>query len=392
MGFEWTNKIDGVDDAVADDVNTLAAAIKESETKIESKADKYNYDNGFNGGLDAWTAGAGGAIGAGSKTNNGGAAGAGADSGMDSQVEVTQRHVTQTVELLMRFSLAQVQISMRKTLQIYGYQLMDANGNIPNERISAKADKSDTYTKTEIDTGFTDVANAVETKADKDDVPQLDGNRKIPNEYLYGKTVKEYGIRWLGTSSTVCERLGDAVGLVANAHLGNTNPVINDFDNIYPWSDMRLCNLDESGNVLAYIGEPNFARDGSNGDVMVEIPKFYYKRRKVGIVEEWWICELPIGGYELHPLFIDGGIEMSKAYMSAYNLSESADGTKGQSISGGAPKVRATRAAFRTLARAKGVYMGYRGQLCRKRSSNALHGRICEHQLAINARKWNTCI
>jgi len=210
-----------------------------------------------------------------------------------------------------------------------------------------RIEELDVYTKQQAN-------NIFAMKTDLNGYAPLDASRKIPNEYLYGKTIKEYGVRWNGTSSTACERLGDAVGLVANAHLGSADAVVNDFNNIYPWSDIRLCNLDENGNVLAYIGEPNFARDGSNGDVMVEIPKFYYKRRKVGIVEEWWICELPIGGYELHPLFIDGGIEMSKAYISAYNLSESADGTKGQSISGAAPLVRKTRAQFRTLARAKG--------------------------------------
>lgn len=41
----------------------------------------------------------------------------------------------------------------------------------------------------------------------------LDENGKIPGEYLYGETVKQYGVRFGGTSSTVCERLGDTAGL-----------------------------------------------------------------------------------------------------------------------------------------------------------------------------------
>ena len=47
-------------------------------------------------------------------------------------------------------------------------------------------------------------------------------------------SVPQYGVRWAGTSSTVCERLGDAVGLAANAHKGSVSDVTNDFDNIYP--------------------------------------------------------------------------------------------------------------------------------------------------------------
>ena len=106
---------------------------------------------------------------------------------------------------------------------------------------------------------------------------------------LIGISVPQYGVRWAGTSSTVCERLGNAVGLIANAHKGSTQSVRNDFDNIYPWSDIKTCNIDADGNVLAYLGEPSFARDGTNGDVMVEIPKFYYRRIKTGTAEEFWI-------------------------------------------------------------------------------------------------------
>lgn len=176
---------------------------------------------------------------------------------------------------------------------------------------------------------------------------------------LIGISVPQYGVRWAGTSSTVCERLGDAVGLIANAHKGSTQSVRNDFDNIYPWSDIKTCNIDADGNVLAYLGEPSFARDGTNGDVMVEIPKFYYRRIKTGIAEEFWICASKLPGYELHPLFIDNAKEVSKVFHSAYNASSYTDETdnkvKLQSITGAQPRVRTTRASFRTYARNKGA-------------------------------------
>ncbi len=196
----------------------------------------------------------------------------------------------------------------------------------------------------------------------------LDANGKLPDSYLYGVTVKQYGIRWKGTSSTVCERLGDAVGLTAKAHKGSTESVENDFDNIYPWSDIKTCNIDADGNVLAYLGEPSFARDGTNGDVMVEIPKFYYKRVKTGIVEEIWICGTKLPGYELHPLFIDNGKEVSKVFHSVYNASSFTDETdnkvKLQSITGVQPRVRTTRANFRTYARNKGAIWGIEDISC----------------------------
>ena len=190
--------------------------------------------------------------------------------------------------------------------------------------------------------------------------------RKMHN--VVRKRVKEYGVRWNGTASTLCDRLGNAVGLVANAHHGTADYVQNDFDSIYPWSDIKTCNIDADGNVLAYLEEPSFARDGTNGDVMVEIPKFYYKRVKTGIVEEMWICEEQLPGYELHPLFIDNGKEVSKVFHSAYNASSYIDETdnkvKLQSITGVQPRVRTTRANFRTYARNKGAIWGIEDISC----------------------------
>lgn len=207
-----------------------------------------------------------------------------------------------------------------------------------------------------------------ENKGQPNGYAPLDANGKLPDSYLYGVTVKQYGVRWKGTSSTVCERLGDAVGLTAKAHKGSTESIDNDFDNIYPWSDIKTCNIDADGNVLAYLGEPSFARDGTNGDVMVEIPKFYYKRVKTGIVEEIWICGTKLPGYELHPLFIDNGKEVSKVFHSAYNASsftdESDSKVKLQSITGVQPRVRTTRADFRTYARNKGAIWGIEDISC----------------------------
>ena len=185
---------------------------------------------------------------------------------------------------------------------------------------------------------------------------------------LIGISVPQYGVRWAGTSSTVCERLGNAVGLIANAHKGSTQSVRNDFDNIYPWSDIKTCNIDADGNVLAYLGDSSFRRDGTNGDVMVEIPKFYYRRIKTGTAEEFWICASKLPGYDLHPLFIDNGKEVSKVFHSVYNASSFTDETdnkvKLQSITGVQPRVRTTRARFRTYARNKGAIWGIEDISC----------------------------
>lgn len=183
----------------------------------------------------------------------------------------------------------------------------------------------------------------------------------------------EYGVRWNGTSSTVCERLGDAAGLTANAHKGSLESVTNDFDSIYPWSAMRLCNIDSEGNVSAYLGDAAFKRDGTNGDVMVEIPKFYYKRTRTGAAEEIWICKKKLPGYSLHPVFLNDGQEVGRVFHSAYNASSYTDETDGKvklrSIAGAQPRVRTARANFRTYARNKGSIWGIEDLSC----INALH-------------------
>lgn len=50
-----------------------------------------------------------------------------------------------------------------------------------------------------------------------------------------------------------------------------------DFDSILAFGGRKRCNLADNGTVNAYFGDPGYTEDGSNGQVMVEQPKFYYK-------------------------------------------------------------------------------------------------------------------
>lgn len=62
-------------------------------------------------------------------------------------------------------------------------------------------------------------------------------------------------------------RLAGAVGKTAGA----------DFNGILAFGGRRRCNLANNGTVNAYYGDLAYIEDGSNGQVMVEQPKFYYK-------------------------------------------------------------------------------------------------------------------
>ena len=102
-----------------------------------------------------------------------------------------------------------------------------------------------------------------------------------------------------------------------------------DFDYIYPWSQIRRCNMID-GEVVAYEGEEEYIEDGSNGDVMVEIPKFWYKVVPVKLedaasgegqqiaIGQWIIADRPMETYKVHPAFIRNGKEVDRIYVGAF--------------------------------------------------------------------------
>lgn len=164
---------------------------------------------------------------------------------------------------------------------------------------------------------------------------------------------KNYGIRRLLTDNTVASwtRLADAEKLTAKATKDGVE-VANDFDKCYPWSDIKKCNINtETGKVAAYYGEANYAEDGSNGEVMVRIPEFWWKRER----------KTENDGKEYEYIFIAdyeraGYTKSEEFFVGAYLLSVGAD-EKAHSISGAVPKYNSTLANFRTLA--KGVGNGF---------------------------------
>ncbi len=115
-------------------------------------------------------------------------------------------------------------------------------------------------------------------------------------------------------------RLAGAVGKEAGS----------DFDNVRAYGGRRRCNLSDSGEVLAYYGDENFKADGSNGQVMVEQPKFYYRvvpleTEKIDGTDgyhlrkaRYYISDTPKAGFKVHPAFVRNGIEVDKIYLSAF--------------------------------------------------------------------------
>jgi hypothetical protein len=80
--------------------------------------------------------------------------------------------------------------------------------------------------------------------------------------------------------------------------------------------------------LLSATGVPTFGAnargdglnlDGTAGQVMVRIPKFYIKSEKVGTKIRWWISPVAFTGFEVHPAFKQrGGTERAQLYVGAY--------------------------------------------------------------------------
>ncbi|MCK9267855.1 MAG: hypothetical protein M0P14_03965 [Alkaliphilus sp.] len=143
-----------------------------------------------------------------------------------------------------------------------------------------------------------------------------------------------YGIE-VDIPSNATTRLAGAVGKVAGA----------DFDNINAFK-RRRCIVADDRTVLAYHGDAGYTETGkttvqivknettypvgTHVQVMVEQPKFYYKRVPLQIepiangvgshLRKWrdYICDYPIYDFKAHPCFIRDGREYNYIYYPAY--------------------------------------------------------------------------
>lgn len=143
--------------------------------------------------------------------------------------------------------------------------------------------------------------------------------------------VKIYGIyRDITASSPSWAREDDAVGMTATASVG-TVAGSSDFSNCYPWSGIQRETL-------------------STGDVMVKIPKFWFRRYRDGNIEHIKIADKAADGFTLHPAFNHAGVEKDCLYVGAYKTS-----SNNKSVSGASPQGSQTRATLRSNAKSKGT-------------------------------------
>ena len=142
------------------------------------------------------------------------------------------------------------------------------------------------------------------------------------------------------------------------------------------YAGMTRCNVADDGTINAYYGDAGYTEDGSNGQVMVKVPKFYYKFTPITLngvhirVGQWEISNSPSTGFKLHPAFLaaDGvtelpyflygafeavGQDSNGTYSSSYNTTTYKLGSVGGDTY--TPIVSLTRATARTMATNRGT-------------------------------------
>lgn len=171
----------------------------------------------------------------------------------------------------------------------------DFNNTVTNltNNINGKSDINSVYSKTEND----DLLGKKADKADVDDVKAYIG---YTDSDILGLQVD--------FENKTFTRLAGAVGLSANS----------DFDKFTMYGGRKRCNVLDDGTIVAYYGDEGYVEDGSNGQVMVYQPAFYYKVVPLKLEKNsdsgigyhlrkanYYVSSKPKTGFKLHPAFYD---------------------------------------------------------------------------------------
>ena len=238
--------------------------------------------------------------------------------GTSSDIEYTIMFNGSNVPSNMKFYLdeGKTKVLDVETNKIYGY--LDKNGSMVKEHTIYWEWPYDSGRYNDLDYEYANKNISIDVK--------VEGKQSKDGMLVYG--VK----RNTSATSTAWERVGDSVGLEANAVLPASSTtvadtgVVNDFDNIYPWNEIKSYNYNaNTRKVTAWYGDSNFAFDGNNGEVLTYIPGFYYKREVVDGVEYQYISKYEQEGYSYSEPFSVGRYKISRA-SSLSNTSSNNDG------------------------------------------------------------------
>lgn len=187
--------------------------------------------------------------------------------------------------------------------------ITDSNTNYPSIKYlnDYYYDVNESYSSEETD-------KLLGNKADKADVDDVKAFVGYTDDDIVGLCV-DY-------ENKTFTRLAGAVGLSQGS----------DFNKFTMYGGRRRCNVSDDGTIVAYYGDEGYTEDGSNGQVMVYQPAFYYKVVPLKLEKNsdsgigyhlrkanYYVSSKPKTGFKLHPAFYDeNGNEVGYILYSAY--------------------------------------------------------------------------
>ena len=179
-------------------------------------------------------------------------------------------------------------------LDAYYYKANELNSSEEtNELLGNKANVNSVYPKTETD-------KLLGEKADKADIDDVKAYIGYTDDDIAGLCVN--------FENKTFKRLAGAVNLSQGA----------DFNKFQMYGGRKRCNVSDDGTITAYYGDEGYTEDGSNGQVMVYQPAFYYKVVPLKLEKNsdsgigyhlrkanYYVSAKPKTGFKLHPAFYD---------------------------------------------------------------------------------------
>ena len=134
--------------------------------------------------------------------------------------------------------------------------------------------------------------------------------------------VGSYGVSW-NELADIYKRTGSTAGWPCGVTLGDASLPVQ--------AKMRGCVVADNGTVNYYLCATDWTKkedgitasklDGTDGQVMVEIPKFWYRYGYSGTTHTWEVSPVPLTGFKVHEAFMSDDVEKDYLYVGAYEAS-----------------------------------------------------------------------
>lgn len=139
-------------------------------------------------------------------------------------------------------------------------------------------------------------------------------------KYVLDRRIQQYyGVSWNESADTYV-RTGSTAGQTCGVTLADAFLPVH--------RRLRRCVVTDAGEVAYYLSATDSTKkedgvtsanlDGTDGQVMVEIPKFWYRYGYSGTTHTWEVSPVPLAGFKVHEAFLSDTTEKDYLYVGAY--------------------------------------------------------------------------